>query len=307
GTKSERADKHANGNAESGCDRKADQDAPAAEIDVIEPSAGIPRELGPRSEDPLPPRRNHADGGGHEAWIKKTGCGRVLPHRQQYQRHQGPAPRTLPADLAVDVREREAPLARPGNDRFGYCVLTTQLARLTSIGAELLDRLAGGFGEIAKVEIISDLATHVRLGEPEFRALFRNIDRILDIDPISPSRMFRSLVQDGWATSRILRHERNCLVWIFAVEIHRLDIGFQKRHRQLAIFEEVGIRGKKLVPRAEFFGRADIAAWRIISVAFDHGPIDNWRPQYETVEVAIFERLQLGRAGWRGVDEVCFR
>src|SRR5262249_23990879 len=110
-----------------------------------------------------------------------------------------------------------------------------------------------------------------------------------------------------WTASRILRHERNCLVWIFAVVIHRLDIRFQKRHRQLAILEEVGIRGKKLVSGTEFFGRADIAAWRIVSVALDHRPIDYRRPQYETVEVAIFERLQLGRAGRRGVDEVYFR
>src|SRR5262249_61391717 len=106
----------------------------------------------------------------------------------------------------------------------------------------------------------------------------RNIDRILDIDPISPSRMFHSLVQDGWATSRILRHERNCLVWIFAVEIHRLDIGFQERHRQLAILEEVGIRGKKLVSRSEFLGRADIAAWPIISLAFGPGPLHKEPP-----------------------------
>src|SRR5262249_5741098 len=303
----EPADQHANANADSGSDRKADQHAPAAEIYVIQPSAGVPRELRPRPKDPLPPRRNHTDGGRHEARIKKTGRRRVLPSRQQHQRDPGAAPHTPPANLAVSARKREAPLARPGNGRFGYCVLTTHLTRLRSIGAELLDRLARGFGKIAKVEISGRLAAHVRLGEAEFRALFRNIDRILDIDPITPSRMLHSLVQDGRATSRILRHERNCLVWIFAVEIHRLDIGFQERHRQLAILEEVGIRGKKLVPRAEFLGRADIAAWRIISVAFDHRPIDNWRPQYETVEVAIFERLQLGRPGWRGVDEVYFR
>ena len=119
--------------------------------------------------------------------------------------------------------------------------------------------------------------------------------------------MLHGLIQDGWATSRIFRHERHRLLGIFAVEIHGFDVGFQERDRQLAILEEVGVGGKELVARTEFFGRADIAACRIISVAFDHRPIDNRRPQYETVEVAVFERLQLGRAGRRGVDEIYFR
>jgi hypothetical protein len=119
--------------------------------------------------------------------------------------------------------------------------------------------------------------------------------------------MLHGLVQDCWAASGILRHERDCLRRVFAVEVHGFHVRFEKRHRQLAILEEVGVGGKELVAGTEFFGRADIATWRIISVPFDYRPIDNGRPQDETVEVAIFERLQFGRAGRRGVDEIDFR